>query len=185
MSRARDTGAEAPRDVFIAEDDMTDALIGLMRVPPQSHYTVLAAVFLERFESRAAAMDALKRDVAVALAGGPVAIPVGDALRKWRFVRWMTIARKNFPFLLLGLVGGAALGLAVAMFAVWTGFVGWPFVVGGIVMGGAAGYLMKMFVEAYRAQAVAGPWGRFAIIMLGVILGAGATAAGTLINFWH
>ncbi len=169
----------------MAEDDMTDALIGLMRVPPQSHYTVLAARFLDKFESRAAAAHALKQDVAVALMGGAPALPVADALRRWRFVRTMTIARKNFPFLLLGLAGGAALGLAVAMFAVWTGFVGWPFVVGGIVMGGAAGYLMKTIVEAFRAQAVAGPWGRFAIIMLGVIFGAGATAAGTLLNFWH
>lgn len=185
ISRAREIGEDGARDFFIAEDDMTDALIGLMRVPPQSHYTVLAAVFLDRFESRTAAAAALKADVETAVAGGARAKAVYGALRRWRIIRVATIARKNLPFLLLGAGAGALLGLAVALFAVWTELVGWPFVAAGIVLGAGAGYFLKMMVEAYRAKAVAGPWGRFAIIMLGVILGAGITAAGALMRFWH
>jgi hypothetical protein len=185
LSRARDAGAGASRDFFIAEDDMTDALLGLLRVPPESHYTVLAAAFLDKFESRAAAAAAVKDDIAAVLAHSEKAKDVFRALRRWRFIRVLTVARKNFPFALLGLVAGALLGLAVALFAVWTGFVGWPIVAAGVALGAAAGVLLKIAVEAHRAKAVAGPWGRFAIIMLGAVVGAGATAAGTLVLFWH
>jgi hypothetical protein len=185
FARARDVSAAGARDFFIAEDNMTDALIGLLRVPPQSHYTVLAAAFLDRFESRAAAAAALKEDVAAALTQTDQAGAVRRALLRWRVVRIATVLRMNFPFLLLGLCAGALLGLAVALFAVWTGFVGWPIVAVGVVLGASAGFLLKMAVEAYRAKAVAGPWGRFAIIMLGAIVGAGVTAAGALLLFWQ
>ncbi len=190
LSRARDTSTGAARDVFIAEDDMTDALIGLLRIPPESNYTVLAAAFLDRFESRGAAVAVLKGDVLSALlgmGGGQSArsAEVGRSLRRWRLIRLGTIARKNLPFLLLGAAAGALLGLAVALFAVWTGLVGWPIVAAGIALGAAAGYFLKMAVEVTRAKAVAGPWGRFAIIMLGATLGAGVTVAGALMLFWH
>jgi len=190
IARARHIDADGARDFFIAEDDMTDALIGLVRVPPQSRYTVLAAAFLDRFESRAAAADALKDDIGAAMAPGEKAPgdkakDVAVALRRWRLIRIATVARKNLPFFLLGMGAGALLGLAVALFAVWTEFVGWPFVVAGVALGAAAGFFLKMMVEAYRAKAVAGPWGRFAIIMLGAIAGAGMTAAGALMRFWH
>jgi len=185
ISRARDVAEGAARDFFIAEDDMTDALLGLLRVPPQSHYTVLAAAFLDRFESRAAAAAAVKDDIADALSHGERARGVARALRAWRFIRVATIARKNLPFVLLGLAAGALLGLAVALFTVWTGFVGWPIVAAGIALGAATGFLMKLAVEAYRAKAVAGPWGRFAIIMLSAIGGAGLTVGGALVLFWH
>lgn len=185
VSRARDVTDGAARDFFIAEDDMTDALLGLLRVPPQSHYTVLAAAFLDRFESRAAAAAAVKDDIASALSQGEKARAVTSGLRAWRLVRIATIARKNLPFVLLGLAAGALLGLAVALFAVWTGFVGWPIVAAGIALGAATGFLMKLAVEAYRAKAVAGPWGRFAIIMLSAIAGAGLTVGGALVVFWH
>lgn len=185
VSRARDVTDGAARDFFIAEDDMTDALLGLLRVPPQSHYTVLAAAFLDRFESRAAAAAAVKGDIANALSQNEKAKGVAGALRVWRLIRVATVARKNLPFVLLGLAAGALLGLAVALFAVWTGFVGWPIVAAGIALGGATGFLMKLAVEAYRAKAVAGPWGRFAIIMLSAIAGAGLTAGGALVLFWH
>jgi hypothetical protein len=164
---------------------MTDTLIGLLRVPPESNYTVLAAAFLDRFESRSAAAAALKGDVSSALGRGDRADEVRRSLRSWRFVRAATIARKNLPFLLIGLGAGAVLGLAVALFAVWTGLVGWPIVAAGIALGAAAGYFLKMAVEVTRAKAVAGPWGRFAIIMLGATVGAGLTVAGALMLFWH
>jgi hypothetical protein len=185
IARARDVTEGAARDFFVAEDDMTDALLGLLRIPPQSHYTVLSAAFLDRFESRAAAAAAVKRDIANVLSHGDKAEGVAGALRTWRFIRIATIVRKNFPFVLLGLAAGALLGLAVALFAVWTGFVGWPIVAAGIALGAATGFLMKLAVEAYRAKAVAGPWGRFAIIMLSAIAGAGLTVAGALVLFWH
>lgn len=185
LSRARDASVGSSRDFFIAQDDMTDSLIGLLRVPPESHYTVLAAAFLDKFESRAAAAAAVKHDIAAVLARGETANEVFRGLRYWRFIRVVTVARKNLPFVLLGLGAGALLGLVVALFAVWTGFVGWPIVAAGVALGAAAGVLLKIAVEAYRAKAVAGPWGRFAIIMLGAIVGAGATAAGTLVLFWH
>lgn len=187
LSRAKDTSTGAARDVFIAEDDMTDSVIGLLRHPPQSHYTVLAAAFLDRFDSRAAAAAALKGDVAAALSGAstPDAGRVRRALRAWRVIRALTIGRKNLPFLILGLCAGALLGLAVALFAMSTGFVGWPMVAAGIVLGAATGPLLRMIVEHYRAKAVAGPWGRFALIMLGAIVGAGLTAGGALLLFWH
>ena len=185
MSRARDTSQGATRDVFIAEDDMTDALVCLLRIPPQSHYTVVAAVFLDRFESRGVAADALKEDVPHVLWRTAESAAVHSALRRWQIIRFAAIARGNLPFLLLGLSAGVLLGIAVALFSVWTEFVGWPIVAAGIVMGAAAGFLLKMAVEAYRAKAVAGPWGRFAIIMLGAIIGAGAAAGGGLLLFWH
>lgn len=185
LARARESTAAGVRDFFIAEDDMTAALIGLFRVPPQSHYTVLAAAFLDRFESRAAAAASLKVDVAAALTQTDAAAAVRRALLAWRLVRIGNILRMNFPFMLLGLCAGALLGLAVALFAVWSGLVGWPMVAAGIGLGASAGFLVKMAVEAYRANAVAGPWGRFAMIMLGAVVGAGATAAGALLMFWH
>lgn len=183
IARARDP--RGARDFFIAEDDMTDALVGLYRVPPQSHYTVLAAAFLDRFDSRAAATAALKDDVRSALTQTDAAAAVRRALLRWRVIRIATVLRMNFPFLLLGFCAGASLGFAVSLFSLWSEFVGWPMVAGGIVLGAAVGYLLKVAVEAYRAKAVAGPWGRFAIIMLGVIAGAGTTAVGGLLYFWH
>lgn len=187
ISRARDTSTGAPRDVFIAEDDMTDALIGLLRIPPESNYTVIAATFLDRFESRAAAAAVLKGDVLSALPGigGRRSAEVRRSLRRWRSIRLGIIARKNLPFLFLGAAAGALLGLAVALFATWTGLVGWPIVAAGIALGAAAGYFLKAAVEVTRATAASGPWGRFATIMLGASLGAGVTVAGALTAFWH
>ncbi|MGE4061959.1 MAG: hypothetical protein AB7E79_01195 [Rhodospirillaceae bacterium] len=185
LARAREVTSAGVRDFFIAEDDMTEALLGLLRVPPQSHYTVLAAAFLDRFESRAAAAASLKQDVSAALTQTDKAAAVRRALLYWRTVRVATILRQNLPFILLGLCGGMVLGLSVALFAVWTEFVGWPMVAAGVVLGAAAGVLLKMAVENYRAKAVAGPWGRFAVAMLGVIVGAGVTAVGALFRFWQ
>ena len=185
VSRARDAGEGTSRDIFIAEDDLTDALLGLLRVPPESHYTVIASVFLDHFESRAAAATALKGDIAAALNQNERAKGVASALRKWRLIRFATIFRKNSPYVLLGLVAGALLGLAVAMFALWTGFVGWPIVAAGVALGAATGFLMKLAVDVFRAKAIAGPWGRFTILMLSAIAGAGVTVGGALVLFWH
>jgi hypothetical protein len=187
IARAKDVSSGVVRDFFIAEDDMTDSLIGLLRYPPQSHYTVLAATFLEGFESRAAASAALKSDMAAVLSGAETAEAgrVRRALGIWRLRRAVTIGRKNLPFLLLGVLAGALLGVLIALFATSTGFVGWPMVAVGVVLGAATGPLLKLLVEHYRAKAVAGPWGRFAIIALGAIAGAGITAGGALLVFWH
>ena len=185
MSRARDNSQGATRDLFIAENDMTDALVCLLRVPSQSHYTVVAAVFLDRFESRGAAADALKEDVPHVLWPTPESAAVQSALWRWRLIRFAAIARGNLSFLMIGLSAGVLLGIAVALFSVWTEFVGWPIVAAGIVIGAAVGFLLKMAVEAYRAKAVAGPWGRFALIMLGAIIGARTAGGGGLLFFWH
>lgn len=187
LARARVSYDGIVRDLFIAQDDMTDSIVGLLRFPPQARYSVLAAVFLEAFESRAAASDALKSDLAmVALrAGAPETGRVRKDLLRWRLMRAGAIGRRNLPFLLLGLVAGVLLGLAVSAFAVSTGFVGWPMVAVGVVLGAATGPLLKLLVDHFRFGAAAGPWGRFAIIMLGAAIGASATAATALFHFWN
>lgn len=187
LARARTVHDGIVRDVFIAQDDMTDSIVGLLRFPPQARYAVLAAVFLETFESRAAACDALKSDLAAVVlrTNAPETVRVRKDLLRWRLIRVATMGRRNLPFLLLGLVAGVLLGLAVSAFAVSTGFVGWPMVAVGVVLGAATGPLLKLLVDHFRLGAAAGPWGRFAIIMLGAAIGASATAATALFHFWN
>lgn len=187
LARARTAHDGIVRDVFIAQDDMTDSLVGLLRFPPQARYTVLAAVFLEAFESRAAARDVLKSDLATVVlrAGALETGRVRKDLVRWRLMRAGAIGRRNLPFLLLGLVAGVLLGLAISAFAVSTGFVGWPMVAVGVVLGAATGPLLKLLVDHFRFGAAAGPWGRFAIIMLGAAIGASVTAATALFHFWN
>ena len=164
---------------------MTDALIGLLRVPPQSRYNVLAVVFLSRFDSHAAATSALKANVVEALSPAKNRAGVRGALLQWRAAHAAAILRKNFPALLLGLAGGTLLGLAVAFFALWTNLVGWPIVAAGVVLGAAAGYLLKLTAEVFRGAVAPEPWVRFAVLMLGTVAGAGITAAVALLLFWH
>ncbi len=182
-ARAREIGAGG-REFFIAEDDFTDSFLALMLRPGRTRFTVVAAVFLDRFESRAASAAALKAELARWLAA-PQRPLIAWPVWRWRLIRILTVIRRNALFALVGIVAGAVLGLAVALFALSSGLVGWPMVVAGVAIGALSGPLLRRLVERHRAKAVAGPWGRFAIITICAMAGAAITAGGMLYLFAH
>src|SRR5687768_17198116 len=89
IARARDTSTREIRDFFIAEDDLTESFVGLMRRPSGTSYDVLAVAYLDRFESRAAALECLKQALGNA-AAGPAASTSG-AVWRWRALRAVKI----------------------------------------------------------------------------------------------
>jgi len=86
------------------------------------------------------------------------------------------------------LIGGL-LGFAVAMFAVSSGLVGWPMVLAGVFIGASAGTFLKFVADRKPSEgaspALAGSWGRFAVVTIAAMIGAGIGSGGVLMLFWN
>jgi hypothetical protein len=108
---------------------------------------------------------------------------IGRGVIRWRLQRVAKLALNQLPLAIISFAAGAALGLAVALFAVSTAMVGWPMLVIGIVLGAASGPLLKFIIDR-RFKSLLGPWGRFWVATGAAAAGAVIAAGGMLALFW-
>lgn len=192
LARAYDTSAAAgPRDFFIAEDDISGYVLGVVRPrgedAAQSEFRVIAAILRSEVLHLADAVALLKEQIA-----GWLVAPREDGVRlgvgRWRRRRRWIIARTNFPLAAAAFFIGAFLGFAVAMFAVSSGLVGYPMLVAGLSIGAIAGWCLKLIADRKphhdESPALVGSWGRFAVVTLSALLGAGLGSGIILTLFW-
>jgi ABC-type enterobactin transport system permease subunit len=106
---------------------------------------------------------------------------------RWRRRRSWVIAQTNLPLALGAFVIGGLLGFAVAMFAVSSGLIGWPMILAGVFIGASAGAFLKFIADKKSASgspALAGSWGRFAVVTTSALIGAGVISGTVLTFFW-
>jgi len=187
LARAHQETASGVRDFFIAEDTITGYAVGVVLPRDNGRFKVIAAVPMADALHLADAVSIIKDQVS-----GWLTAPQESATRgfvaRWRRRRSWIIARDNAPLAIGAFFVGGFLGFAVAMFALSSGLIGWPMVLVGFMIGGAAGWFLKLLADRKppegKALALAGSWGRFAVVttaaMLGTIMGSG----GVLTMFW-
>jgi hypothetical protein len=108
---------------------------------------------------------------------------IGRGVFRWRLQRVAKLILNQVPLAMASFVIGAALGLAVGLFAVSTEMVGWPMLAIGIVLGAASGPVLKFIIDR-RFKSLLGPWGRFWVATGAATAGAVIAAGGLLALFW-
>ena len=193
LARAHHEASSGARDFFVAEDDISGYLLGIMLPRPTPEvkapvFRVVAATLLSDSVHLADAVGTIKDQVA-----GWVASPQDPATRafvtRWRRRRSWIIARTNAPFAVGAFLIGGLMGFAVAMFAVSSGLVGWPMVLAGIFIGASTGSFLKFIADRKppraHSPALAGSWGRFAVVTVAAMIGAGVASGSILTLFWN
>jgi hypothetical protein len=183
LARAHDEDNGDIRDFFIAEDDISGYLLGVVRPRRSGRFKVAAAVLLSDTISRNDAVATIKEQMTTWLVE-PHAAATRRVVQQWRRRRSWNIAWGNFPLASTAYLIGALLGLIVALFAVSSGLVGWPMFVAGLLIGAGAGSVLK-YIADRRPPALPGSWGRFVLVIVAAILGAATTAGGVLTLFWN
>ena len=186
LAYAHDEGEAGVRDFFVAEDDISGYLVGIVRLRANGLYRVVAAALLSDAVHRADAVVTIKDQIAGWLVSPRETTTLGF-VRRWRRRRFWVIVRANVPLAIgAGLVGGV-LGVIVALFALSSGLVGWPMLVAGLLIGAGAGTVLKFIADrkpAPGASAVlAGSWARFAVVTIAAVAGAGLAAGSVLTLF--
>ena len=191
LARAYDTSPAGPRDFYIAEDDISGYVVGIVRPRTDetaaSEFRVIAAILRSEALHLADAVALLKEQISGWLIAPREAV-VRRGVGRWRRRRRWVIARTNFPLAAGAFFIGAFLGFAVAMFAVSSGLVGYPMLVAGLSIGALAGWCLKLIADhkphAETSPALVGSWGRFAVVTLAALLGAGLASGSILTLFW-
>ncbi len=187
LSRASDEAGMG--EFFVVEDQLSGYLVGVVRAQPGNKFEMIAALRLDQAPpGRAATLAGVK-----ALVDGWRAIPRTTALRqgvsRWRRRRSGVIARANLPLAAGAFLTGGMLGFAVAMFAVSSGAVGPPILLVGVLIGAVTGSFLKFIADRKPAPgnslALAGSWGRFAVVSVAALIGAGLASAGVLTVLWR
>jgi hypothetical protein len=178
LARARENGPGGRTDSFIAEDDVTNAIVAVALLPRARHYRMIAAIPIEDGDGAAAVMVAKS-----AVVQWCVDRKTKHGVWIWRAKRSLRVGLRNLPIALGGLAAGAVLGVAVALFAISSGVVGWPMAIIGMLIGASAGPVVKLIVD--RRRAAAGVWARFAVVTIAAMFGAAASAGGLLTLFWN
>ena len=192
LARAHDETNVGIRDFFIAEDDVSGYVVGIVRPRPMAgvanaSFKVIAATLLSEAIHVADAVSIVKDQVTGWLAT-PGEIATLRLVGRWRRHRAWVIARVNSPLAAGAFSIGAFLGFAVAMFAVSSGLVGFPMLVTGLLIGAVAGWCLKLIADhkpdAPTSPALAGSWGRFAVVTVAALVGAGLASGSILTLFW-
>ena len=192
LARAHHEAPAGARDFFIAEDEVSGYLLGVVLPLPTAHvkapaFRVIAATLLSDAVHLTDAVSTIKDQVT-----GWVAAPQDPATRafvaRWKRRRSWVIALTNAPFAVGAFVIGGLLGFAVAMFAVSSGLVGWPMVLASIFIGASAGSFLKFIADRKppraHSPALASSWGRFAVGTVAAMIGAGVASDSILTLFW-
>lgn len=190
LSRAHEQTAGGERDFFIAEDDITGYVVGVF-LPRTSgahggNYRVITATPLGDAVNLLDAIATVKEQIAAWLAG-PEDSAARARVARWRRRRSWVIARTNLPLALGAFIIGGLLGFAVAMFAVSSGLIGWPMILAGVFIGASAGSFLKLIADKKptgASPALAGSWGRFAVVTASAMIGAGLVSGAVLTLFW-
>lgn len=183
LARAHDEIAGGMRDFFIAEDDISGYLLGVVRPRRSGGFKVIAAIALSEVVHMSDGV-ALVKDQVTGWLVTPKEPATRSQVRRWRRRRNWVIARDNFPLAFFGFLVGAALGLVIALFAVSSGLVGWPMLASGILLGAGGGWLLKRLADL-RPHALPGSWGRFAVVMIAAMLGTAISAGSVFTLFWN
>lgn len=183
LARAHDEVDGAVRDFFIAEDDISGFLLGVVRRRRSGSFNVIAAMPLSEIVHMSDGV-ALVKDQVTGWLVAPREPATRNQVRRWRRRRTWVIARDNFPLAFSGFVVGALLGLVIALFAVSSGLVGWPMLASGILLGAGGGWLLKRLADL-RPHAPPSSWGRFAVLMIAAMLGAAIGAGSVFTLFWN
>ncbi len=185
LTRAHEMNAAGRRDFLIAEDDLTESVICITRPPGGRRYAVIAVMWMDDFASRADAVAAAKTAAAQWL-DVPHDPAARQTVQRWRLVRLWRIIWRHLPLAFAGFGLGAVLGLAVALFAVSSGLVGWPMFAAGLLIGAGSGLALKFLVDRRsRAAEISGPWARFFVLTAAAAAGAALAAGGIFILFWN
>jgi hypothetical protein len=183
LARAHDEVGGGIRDFFIAEDDISGYMLGVVRPRLSGKFNVIAATPLSEAVHIGDAVGFIKEQVAAWLAA-PRDAAVRGQVRRWRRHRSWVIARDNLPLALSGLLVGALLGIVVALFSVSSGLVGWPMLITGVLIGAGAGWLLKRLADL-RPHALPGSWGRFVLVTAAAITGTALSAGSIFTLFWN
>ena len=188
LARAPDESQAQARDFFIAVDDLSGYLVGVMRPRQSGDCRVIAATPLGEAIHLADAVISIKDQIAGWLMA-PHEAATRTLVHNWRRQRFWIIARANTPLAIGAFFVGGLVGMIVALGAVWVGLAGWPMLIAALLVGAGAGFILKHI--AYRppkpgaAQALAGSWVRFVLVTIAAIVGAGLGSAGVLtFLFW-
>lgn len=192
LARAYDASPTAPRDFFIAEDDISGYVVGIVKPrsndTADSEFRVIAAILRSEAAHLADAVALIKEQISGWLVAPREAV-VRRGVGRWRRRRRWIIARSNFPLAAGAFFIGAFLGFAVAMFAVSSGLVGYPMLIAGLSIGAIAGWCLKMIADrkptAETSPALVGSWGRFAVVTVAALIGAGLSSGSILTLFWN
>ncbi len=183
LSRAHDDA----RDFFIAEDPLTGFVVAVVTPRRSGHFRVVAAIRLADVLNFYDAVAAIKSQVHLSLTHPEVAT-VRELVHRWRRRRTWVLIRDNLPLGTAAYLIGSLLGFFIAVFAISSGLAGAPIVFVGMLIGAMGGSFLKFLADRKprkESLALAGSWGRFAVITAGAILGAGLTSAGVLTLFWN
>jgi hypothetical protein len=184
ISRARDEDAGNARDFIVAEDQISNHIVGMMRSGRDGHYVVIAASPL----SEAVHIDDVILTVKDQIAGW-LAAPLDPAargfVRRWRRTRDWVLVRRNFPLALAAFFVGAAVGFLIATVAVSWSLVGWSVLALGLVVGASGGFVLKFIADRKKSEALLGAWQRFIVITLAATCGVVATSVAAFAVFWN
>lgn len=183
MSRAHDEKDGGIRDFFVAEDDISGYVLGVVRPRRSGAFKVIAAMPLGDAVHHSDAVAAVKEQVAGWLIAPHEAV-TRSLVWRWRWRRTWVITRDNFPLAISGFVVGAVLGVAVALFAVSSGLVGWPMLATGLLIGAGAGWMLKRLAD-HKPHALPGSWGRFAVVTVAAVIGTALSAGSIFTLFWN
>jgi len=185
LARANFENQAGARDFFIAADDLSGYLVGIVKARPDGSFRVIAASPLG---------DGLLHEAIVAVKGqiagwlsAPQDLSTLTLVQRWRQRRFWIIARANTPLAVGACAVGAFLGLLVALVTLYTGLAGWPMAAAALVIGASGGLFLKFLADrkprAGASPALAGSWGRFAVVTVAAIFGAGIAAGSVLTLF--
>jgi hypothetical protein len=187
LAHSHDEGESGIRDFFIAEDDVSGFLVGIVRSRASGAYRVIAATLLSDAAYKADAVTTIKDQIAGWLFA-PREVATLGFVRRWRRRRFWVITRSNLPLAAGAFIVGGLLGLVITLFAISSGLAGWPMLVAGFLVGASAGPLLKFIADrkpkSGTSVALAGSWGRFAVVTIAAIAGAGLAAGSVLTMFW-
>jgi len=189
LARAHDDAQADARDFFIAVDDLSGYLVGMVRPRQSGAYKVIAATPLGDALYLSDATVAIKDQIADWLRE-PHGKTTIHLVHSWRRRRFWIIARANLPLATGAFFVGGLLGITVALGTVWTGIAGWPMLVSALLIGSGAGFILKRIADGMpksgASQALTGSWVRFIIVTMAAIVGAGLGSAGLLtFLFWN
>lgn len=186
LSRAHEQTSAGILDFFIAEDDISGYVVGVV-LPraPDAHggqYRVISATPISDAIHLGDAVAVVKEQIAVWMTGAEDAA-VTACVGRWRRRRSWVIASANTPLALGAFIIGGLLGFAVAMFAVSSGLIGWPMILAGVFIGASAGSFLKFIADKKPTNvspALASSWGRFAVVTISAMIGAGVFSGTVL-----
>ncbi len=178
LARAHESD-NASRDFFIAEDDLTGYLVGIVRRDNSSSYKVISATPISSGQDTLSFVSSAKAAVTLWVSTGE-----REHVWRWRLARWLKLTWLQTPIAFAGFVVGGLLGLIFGFFAVSSGIVGWPMLAAGLAIGAGAGPALKFLVDRRPKQPVVGPWVRFVVVTLSASAGAAVSAGGVFALFW-